>query len=54
MGQPSDKQDSNRLGILSTVMLSRMMPKIHSFYKSPITSVHGTEFHWNVIIGQIT
>ena len=54
MEKAQKKQDTRKLGMLSQLMLSRLMPKIHGFYKSDLTSVHGTEFNWNVIIGPVT
>ena len=51
MNLPSSKQDKKRLNILSTLLLSRIMPTIHSFNKDEKTKVHKTEFHWNVVLG---
>lgn len=35
-------------------MLSRLIPTIDSFQKEVSTKIHGTEFNWNVVVGQIS
>ena len=52
MDLPAKKQDKRRLDLLSTLMLSRMMPKICDFQRDESTKVHQTEFNWNIILGQ--
>lgn len=52
-GLPEKKRNQAKLGIMSHLILSRLMPTINSFYQDEKTKVHGTEFNWNVILGQI-
>jgi hypothetical protein len=49
------KHDKNakKLDAVSSLILSRMMPKIHEFATGEYKSLE-TDFNWNVILGQIT
>lgn len=49
------KHDKNakKLDCVSSLILSRMMPKIHEFATGEFKDL-GTDFNWNVILGQIT
>lgn len=47
------KKNKEKLDKMSHLVLSRLMPKIDSFYKDPKTKGHETDFNWQVIIGEI-
>ena len=53
MSLSGSKQDKRKLDILSTLLLSRIMPKIHKFNKDPKTSDHKSDYHWNVVLGNV-
>ena len=39
---------------MSTMILSRIMPTIHKFNKDPKTKEHNSDFHWNVVLGNVS
>jgi len=54
MSLPKKDQNDRKLNILSNLILSRMMPKIHEFGQNEATKEHDTEFNWHVILGTFT
>ena len=48
---PTQEKNKSKLDTLARLTLSRMLSKIDQFYRDPETTVYGTDYNWNVVVG---